>query len=330
MSLRVGVLGTASIARGRMMPAMLEAPSVELVAIGSRSGNRAVHRAEEFGAAPVEGYQALLDRDDIDAVYIPLPTGLHAEWIAAALAAGKHVLSEKALVPDHETAVQLVEHARVAGLLLMESFMFLHHSQHAAVRAMIEGGVIGKPMVFSSAFGIPSRPRGDIRYKAVLGGGALLDVGVYPIRAAQLFLGPELTVVGSVLRYDPHFGVDVAGNALLSTSDGLTAELSFGFEHGFHSAYALWGSEGRLSLSRAFTPPDDLVPVVRIEDYDGVREVALPADRQFVNIAEFFARTVLDGGDFLVHGEDILRQAALVTAVRDAARRIGGPPGRPA
>jgi len=318
--LRFGVLGTASIARRRMLPALLAAPGVEPVAVASRSLAAAEAVAAEFALTPVEGYQALLDRDDVDAVYIPLPTGLHAEWIEAALAAGKHVLCEKALVPDVATAETLVARARAAGLLLMESFMFLHHSQHATVRAMLADGVIGELRVFSSAFGIPPRPEGDVRYAAALGGGALLDVGVYPIRAARLFLGPELTVVGSVLREDPRHGVDVAGSALLSTSDGVTAELSFGFEHAFHSTYAFWGSRGRLSLARAFTPPDDFVPVVRVEDEHDVREVTLPADHQFVNIAEAFARTVLDGGDLIAPGDDIIRQAALVTAVRNAAR----------
>jgi predicted dehydrogenase len=318
-ALRFGVLGTAGIARRRMLPALRTAPGVEPVAVASRDAATAERTAEEFALTPVVGYQALLDRDDIDAVYIPLPTGLHAEWIGAALAAGKHVLCEKALVPEYATAEKLVAQARAAGLLLMESFMFLHHSQHAAVRSMIADGVIGEVRAFTSAFGIAPRPEGDVRYAADLGGGALLDVGVYPIRAAQLLLGPELTVAGAVLRHDPRHGVDIAGGALLSTPDGVTAELSFGFEHAFRSMYALWGSRGRLSLARAFTPPDDLTPVVRIEDENGVREVSLPADHQFVNIAAAFARTVLDGGDLVPHGEDILRQAALVTAVRNAA-----------
>jgi predicted dehydrogenase len=318
--LRFGVLGTASIARRRMLPALLAAPSAEPVAVASRDAATAARTAAEFGMAPVEGYWRLLDRDDVDAVYLPLPTGLHAEWIAAALAAGKHVLSEKALVPDHATAAALVGQARDAGLLLVESFMFLHHSQHAAVLHMVEDGVVGAVRGFTSAFGIPPRPADDIRYRPDLGGGALLDLGVYPIRAAQLFLGPSLSVAGAVLRTDPGYGVDVAGAALLSTSDDVTAELSFGFEHGYRNTYAVWGSRGVLSLDRAFTPPDDWTPVVRVEDGDGTREVRLAPDRPFVNIVESFARTVLDGGDLTAPGEEILRQAELVTAVRAAGR----------
>lgn len=318
--LRFGVLGAASIARRRMLPALLAAPSVEPVAIASRDAATAAGVAAEFGMTPVEGYQRLLDRDDVDAVYLPLPTGLHAEWIAAALAAGKHVLSEKALVPEYATAAALVGQARAAGLLLMESFMFLHHGQHAAVRRLLADGAVGEMRAFTSAFGIPPRPADDVRYRPDLGGGALLDVGVYPIRAAQLFLGPSLSVAGAVLRQDPRHAVDVAGAVLLSTPDGVTAELSFGFEHGYRNTYAVWGSRGVLSLDRAFTPPDDRTPVVRIEDGDGVREVRLTPDRPFVNIAEAFARTVLDGGDFTRPGEEILRQAALVTAVRAVGR----------
>lgn len=317
--LRFGVLGTASIARRRMLPALLAAPSTEPVAVASRNAADAARTAAEFGLSPVTGYERLLAREDIDAVYIPLPTGLHAQWIESALAAGKHVLSEKALAADDATAGRLVEQARSAGLLLMENFMFLRHSQHAAVSAMVAQGVIGTPRSFASAFGIPPRPDGDVRYRAELGGGALLDVGVYPIRAAQLFLGPELSVAGSVLRTDPGRGVDVAGSALLSTPEGVTAELSFGFEHAYRNTYTLWGSRGRLTVDRAFTPPDDLAPVVRVEDGDGTRDVVLEPDRPFVNIAEHFAGTVLAGADFTPAGEDILRQAALVSAVRRQA-----------
>ncbi len=316
--LRFGVLGCASIARRRMLPALAAAPSVEPVAVASRSADKAADTAARFGLIPVTGYRNLLDRDDIDAVYLPLPIGLHARWIEAALAAGKHVLAEKSLSVGIAEAGPLVEQARAAGLLLMESFMFVHHSQHETIRGLVADGVIGEPRVFSAAFGIPPRPPDDFRNHRDLGGGALLDVGTYPIRAAQLFLGADLSVEGAVLCEDPRLGVDVAGHALLSTPDRVTADLSFGFDHGYRNTYSLWGSRGRISLDRAFTPPDDLMPIVRIEDADGVRELTLPPDRPFVKIAEAFARTVLDGRDFGPAGTDVLRQAALLTAVRYA------------
>jgi NDP-hexose-3-ketoreductase len=320
--LRVGVLGTASIALHRVLPAMQDARNVDLVAVASRDPERARTVAQRFGCAAVTGYDDLLARSDVDAVYIPLPTGLHAHWARRALAAGKHVLCEKPLTGDHATAVDLVDQARRAGLWLIENFMFLHHRQHAAVRALIAGGRIGRTRVFTASFGIPPLNPADVRYRPELGGGALLDVGVYPIRAAAYFLGDDLDVVGAVLRVDPDSGVDVAGHALLCTASGVTAELSFGFTHAYRSCYSLWGDRARLTLDRAFTPPPDLTPRLRVVDQDGVEELTLSADHQFRNIAEFFAQSVLDRADYAAQAAAITRQARLVDQVRSVARKV--------
>ncbi|GAA0358048.1 Gfo/Idh/MocA family oxidoreductase [Actinoallomurus spadix] len=319
---RVGVLGCASIALRRVLPAMTEAEGVELTAVASRDPDKAREVARRFGCETAGGYDDLLDRADIDAVYIPLPTGLHAEWTGRALTAGKHVLSEKPLTCDHATALDLVDQARKAGLWLMENYMFLHHGQHRKVRDLVAGGRIGEPRVFSASFGIPPLDPADVRYRPDLGGGALLDVGVYPIRAASYFLGDDLDVVGSVLRLHPDRGVDVAGHALLCTPSGVTAELSFGFEHAYRSRYALWGDQGRLTLDRAFTPPPAWQPVIRVESQDRAEELTLPADHQFRNILESFARSILQGADYTAQAEAITRQARLVDRVRSAAVRV--------
>ncbi|MFD0683232.1 Gfo/Idh/MocA family protein [Actinomadura fibrosa] len=321
----MGVLGCASIALRKVMPAMRDAEHVELRAVASRDPARARDAARRFGCAAAGGYEDLLGRADIDAVYIPLPTGLHAHWTERALAAGKHVLAEKPLTCDHATAVALVEQARKAGLWLMENYMFLHHGQHRAVGDLVAAGRIGAPRVFTARFGIPPRDAADIRYRPDLGGGALLDVGVYPIRAASHFLGPELDVVGSVLRMDPATGVDVAGHALLCTPSGITAELSFGFEHAYRSGYALWGDRARITVDRAFTPPPGSEPLVRVESPDGTEELSLPADDQVKNTAEAFARSVLGDADYAPHAEAITRQAALVERVRARARIVRPP-----
>jgi hypothetical protein len=125
----------------------------------------------------------------------------------------------------------------------------------------------------------------------------------------------------------PDRGVDVAGHALLCTPSGVTAELSFGFEHAYRSCYSIWGDRARLTLDRAFTPPATRQPVIRIEAEDHVEELVLPADHQFKNIAEFFARSVLDGGDYASHAETIYQQAELVDKVRSSATRITDPRG---
>jgi NDP-hexose-3-ketoreductase len=319
---RVGVLGCADIAGRRMLPAMAGRPEIEISAVASRDLAKAEGFAGRFGGDPVRGYEALLERTDVDAVYIPLPAGLHAEWIMRSLAAGKHVLCEKPLVTAHDDAVKAVARARERGLLLMESFMFLRHSQHAEVRRLVAEGAIGDLRTFTGDFGIPPLPDGDIRYQAELGGSALLDVGVYPVRAAQLFLGPGVEVAGAYLRMDPEHKVDVAGNALLYDAEGVSAQLGFGFTHAYRSCYALWGSSGRIFVDRAFTPPNTLQPVIRLERQNRREERIVPADDQFANIAREFAQAVIDGAGFERHAESILRQSALVEQIAVCARRL--------
>jgi NDP-hexose-3-ketoreductase len=252
-------------------------------------------------------------------VYVPLPTGLHAHWVDRALATGKHVLCEKPLTESLADSTRLVSQARVQGLTLLENFMFLRHAQHAAVLSMIEAGVIGEVRAISSAFTFPPPPASDIRYQPGLGGGALLDAGVYPIRAAQYLLGAALSVAGASLCLDKDTGVDVAGSALLCTPAGITAQLTWGFRHYYRCCYEVLGSAGRITLDRSFTPPGTHRPVVRIERPDGAEERTLPADDQFANVATAFTDAVASGrppaGESL-SGDAILRQAKLVDDIR--------------
>ncbi|WP_370942174.1 Gfo/Idh/MocA family protein [Amycolatopsis sp. cg5] len=319
---RFGVLGCADIAWRRMLPAMAADAGVTIAAVASRTPEKADRFARRFGCAAVTGYQELLDRADIDAVYIPLPAVLHAEWTERALLAGKHVLAEKPLTTDLPIAAKLADLAKSTGRLLFENFMFLHHSQHRAVRELIDGGAIGEPRGFSATFTIPPKPPGDIRYQSGVGGGGLLDVGGYPLRAALHFLGPDLEFAGGVLRHDRGLDLPLSGTALLATPAGVTANLTFGMEHSYVTSYEFAGSTGRLFLDRVFTPPVTHQPVVRIERQDHREELTLPPDDQFANVVALFARAVLDGTDLDGHLDGSLRQAALMDQVRDGSRRI--------
>ncbi|MFE1898938.1 Gfo/Idh/MocA family protein, partial [Streptomyces yangpuensis] len=192
---RMGVLGCADIALRRMLPAIAAADSAELVAVASRDAAKAERAAARFGCAGVKGYRTLLERDDIDAVYVPLPPALHFEQVAEALRAGKHVLCEKPLCTTHAEAAELMGLARRHRRILAENFMFLHHSQHAGVRSLVASGAIGGLEVLSGSFGVPPLDPTGFRYAPSLGGGALLDVGVYPLRTAQMYLSGEPEVL---------------------------------------------------------------------------------------------------------------------------------------
>jgi dTDP-3,4-didehydro-2,6-dideoxy-alpha-D-glucose 3-reductase len=319
--LRMGLLGCADIAWRKMLPAMGRVAEVTLVATASRDLAKAERFAARFVGAPVHGYAGLLARGDIDAVYIPLPTGLHHEWARRALDAGKHVLVEKSTAVSEAQVRDLVAGALAGRRCLMENFMFVHHSQHTAVQRMVAGGAIGEPRFFTSAFGIPPRDPDDIRYRHDLGGGALLDVGAYTLRASRLFLGSELTVAGSSLRHDQRLGVDTAGSALLVSAQDVVAQLSFGFESSYRSMYELWGTQGRIVLERAFTPPETLAPTVRLERGDRVEEIALPPDDQFANTLREFAHATTHNTFDEAAGEALICQAELIEQVRKHARK---------
>ncbi|MEU6660813.1 Gfo/Idh/MocA family oxidoreductase [Streptomyces sp. NPDC046821] len=292
---RVGVLGCADIAVRRVLPALDAAPGVRVAAVASRDSATAARVAEPYGCAALTGYQAVLDRPDIDAVYVPLPAALHAEWTERALRAGKHVLAEKPLTTGLDETARLVALAGELGLVLRENFMFPHHRVHDRVRRLVAEGAVGRLRCFNAEFSIPKRPPQDIRYQSSLGGGALTDVGVYPLRVAQHFLGAGLEVAGAVLHEDPDHGVDVAGAVLLRAPDGVTAQLTFGIEHAYRAAYELVGSEGRLTVDRAFSPPADHRVRIRLEGRDGPRDLSAEPDDQYTRAMTAFATAVRTG-----------------------------------
>lgn len=323
---RIGVLGCASIAMRRCIPAIVSSPNTSLTAVASRDPEKAKRFAQRFGCDATT-YDELLGRDDVDAVYVPLPASLHLEWGLEVLRAGKHLLLEKPAVVAAQEARQLVAEAAARGLVLRENFTFLHHSQHRAVRELMDGGRLGAVRTFSGAFCFPLTAADDIRYAANLGGGALLDTGVYPIRAAQSLFGGDLRVAGSTLRMDPEHGVDLAGQVLMVSGDGVLIDVQFGFQHTYGSRYTLWGSTGRLSLDRAFTPPATWSPVLRIEEQDHVEELTLSADHQFENSVRSFAEAVLAGRgagdpDEAEHCAQMVKTAELVDDVRRLAVRV--------
>jgi NDP-hexose-3-ketoreductase len=318
---RFGVIGCADIAWRRMLPALAADPGVCLAAVASRDAAKAARFAERFGCAPVAGYDTLLAASDVDAVYVPLPAMLTAGWIEKALLAGKHVLAEKPLTASYESTARLVDLARARGLVLLENVAFPHHAQHAAVRKLLADGAVGELRGFSSTFTIPPLPDANIRYRPDVGGGALLDMGVYPIRAALEILGLDLEIGGAVLRHGPT-GAVVSGRILAHTPHGVTAGLDFGMEHSYRTAYEIAGSTGRLMVDRAFTPPPAHQPVVRIERQDHREEITLRADDQFANVVASFVRAVRTGGGAQAHTHATLHQARLVGAVEEQAVRL--------
>ena len=181
---RWGILGTANIARAQFLPGLRAAGGIP-AAVAGRDAGRAEQYARDNGVdRAIGGYQNLIDEPGIDALYIPLPNALHAEWTLRALAAGRPVLCEKPLCGNLQDSVGVRDAARQTGTLLWEAFVFPFHRQIAQVRDLVAGGAIGELMEIKSNFHFQLSNPGNIRYSRELEGGALNDVGCYPIRPA--------------------------------------------------------------------------------------------------------------------------------------------------
>lgn len=319
----IGVMGCANIATRSVIPAIKQlSGQFEVAAIASRDRSKAEPWAKEFGCDAVEGYDALLNDDSIDAIYMPLPTGLHYEWIIKALKAGKHVYGEKSLAMSYEDSLEMIDIARENNLALMEGFMFQYHSQHSIVFDLLNKGEIGGIRNFRSSFGFPPLPKDNFRYDEAVGGGVLYDAAGYPVRAAYFILGDEFKVTSGNLYFDEEAGTYMYGSAQLDGANGVSAQLSFGFDNYYQCNYEIWGSKGRIRAERAFTPRPDFQPTITLETAEGTKSISADCDNHFVNaFAEF--HSLIDGGNKERHYKDILLQSKALSDIKQFAQDLG-------
>ena len=247
--IRWGVLGAARIAVTRTLPAMAQAPSVELTAIASRSLDKASALCAELGIQrPYGSYEELLADPEIDAVYLPLPDTLHATWAQAAVEGGKHVLCEKPLSLSLVEIDRLREVRDRTGRHIEEAFVYRNHPQWAAVRELLDRGDIGDVRSAHVTMAMQFLDPADIRNNLELGGGSLNDMGGYVLTACAMIFGRRPDRVVSAVDRDPDLGVDRLTTALLDYGDA-HATISVSIRSGpngigSHQQLSVLGSRG--------------------------------------------------------------------------------------
>lgn len=318
--IRVGVLGCAAIARRSLLPAFARHANFSTVAVASRVPENVSGLGDEYGCRVCD-YESLIASDDVDLVYCPLPTGLHYGWVKRALEAGKHVLCEKSLACSPAEVRDLVDTARQHGRFLMESFQFRFHEQNLFVKECIDSRRIGEIRRVSVCFGIPPFPEGakNIRYSKELGGGALLDNGAYTTKCATYLLGKKNVRVLAAMAggFTPELGdVDLTGSIMMSVGS-VPIQTSYGFDHFYQNGYVIWGTQGCITTTRAFTAREDFEAPVVIETVEG-REVRTFRDDHFARMLDYVAKCIV-GQEFEGEYEECLVQADLIADVRKAA-----------
>ena len=297
---RWGVLGCADIAVNKVIPAMKGSGMSQVVAIASRSEDRAQATAAQLGIPQAYGsYEGLLADTDVEAVYIPLPNHLHAQWTLAAAAAGKHVLCEKPMALTADQAREMIDGAERAGVKLMEAFMYRLHPMWLEVQRLLGEGAIGDLLAVQSFFSYRNVDPDDIRNRIDAGGGALYDVGCYPVNVARMLFDSEPTDVIASIRRDPAFGTDVVTSAILDF-DGRHAAFTCSTQIEDDQRVHIQGTMGRMVVEIPFNiPPDRTTRILVFSGGDppvapDVVTHKIPAADQYGLQADAFSRSIRD------------------------------------
>jgi predicted dehydrogenase len=325
--LRWGVLSTARIAVQKVVPAIRAADRCEVLAVASRQPDRARSAADRLGIPRAHrSYEALLADPEVDAVYIPLPNHLHAEWTIAAARAGKHVLCEKPLALSSADAQRMVEACAAEGVKLMEAFMYRLHPTWVAVRDLVASGGIGRLRAVQAWFSYFNDDPTNIRNIREYGGGAMWDIGCYAVNVSRMLFGGEPRRVEAAVVRDPDTGVDVLTTGILEFEDGVA---SFGCSTRVEpdQRVHVYGTKGRISVGIPFNIPPDVATEVFVTQggdppVDPHTEVHTfePAN-QYTIQAEGFARAVLDGEPVPIPAEDAVAGVRVIERVFEAAQR---------
>ena len=264
--LRWGVLSTARIAAKHVVPALQAAPGHDVAAVASRDLGRARAWATEHDIATAYGsYDELLADPAVEAIYNPLPNHLHVGWSIAALEAGKHVLCEKPLGLDAADARRLLDAAALhPELVAMEAFMYRFHPQWIAARDLVRDGRIGELRTIQTFFSYFNDDPTNVRNDPTIGGGALLDVGCYPISQARFLFGEEPSRALGLIECDPSFGTDRITSGILDFGGGRSATFTVSTQLHGHQRTQIVGTTGRVEVDIPVNSPNDRVTTLTL------------------------------------------------------------------
>ena len=324
---RIGIICPSEIAFRRFLPALKEAGCFEYAGVAIASKEEFVGATDEildkerakaqtfvdtYGGKIFEGYKTLIQANEVDAIYLPLPPGLHYKWAKEALAANKHILVEKPCTTALASTEDLLKDAKEKGLAVHENYMFAFHDQLEAVNDIVNSGEIGDVRLYRISFGFPMRAQNDFRYNKSLGGGALLDCGGYTLKYASMLLGSTAQIKYAQSNYIEGFNVDMYGSAALVNDKGVTAQLAFGMDHNYKCELEVWGSKGTVYTNRILTAPAGLVPEVIIRKGNEEEKRNLPADDAFKKSILHFCHCIEETEVRESNYQTLLRQANLV------------------
>jgi predicted dehydrogenase len=325
---RWGVLGAANIAVKKVIPAMRRGEWAEVVGLASRDVARARAAALSLGVPKAYGsYEEMLADEEIEAVYNPLPNHLHVPWTVKAAEAGKHVLCEKPIAMNAAEARELLAARDRAGVRIQEAFMVRTHPQWAATRELIRAGRVGELRAAAGFFSYFNRDPANIRNRREAGGGALMDIGCYPITVSRFAFNDEPRRCLGLVERDPEMGTDRLTSAVLDFPSG-RATFTCGTQLVPYQRMQFFGTRGRIEVEVPFNAPPDRPTRIFVDDGSdifgaGVEVLEFAPCDQYTIQGDLFSRALREGTAQPIPLEDAVRNMAVIDAVFRSAESGG-------
>ena len=296
--IRWGIISTANIGLTKVIPAMQSGKFCEIAAISSQNLQKAEKAAAGLNIPKAYGsYEELLADPYIDAVYNPLPNHLHIEYTIKALKAGKHVLCEKPLSLNVEEAGKLLETIKAyPKLKVMEAFMYRFHPQWQKAKELLDTGKIGLLRTVSSFFSYSNLDPDNIRNKADIGGGALMDIGCYCISFPRYLFGKEPTRVIGSIDIDPVMKTDRLTSGIMEFEEG-TSTFTCSTQLSPFQRANIFGTSGRIEIEIPVNAPSDKPTRIFVEADGNLEEIVFDICDQYTLQGDAFSKSIIEDTD---------------------------------
>ncbi len=311
-----GIISTAHIGVAKVIPAMKKTEHCDIFAISSRDEKKAKEAAQLLGIPRAYGsYEDLLADPNIEAVYNPLPNHLHVPLSIQALQAGKHVLCEKPVAMDAAEAQRLLDESKkYPHLKIMEAFMYRFHPQWVKAKSLVDEGTIGDVKTIQTLFTYNNLDPDNVRNKADIGGGGLMDIGCYAISLSRFIFNSEPKRVHGIIDYDPSFHTDRLVSAVMDF-DGRTGSFTVATQVERYQRVQIFGAKGRIEIEIPFNAPPDKPTRLWLEKDGKIEEIQFDICDQYGIQGDLFSMAILNNTSVPTPLEDAVANMKIIDAV---------------
>jgi predicted dehydrogenase len=316
---RIGILGAARIAPTALIRPSRQVEGARVVAVAARDAERAGAFARKHEIPRVHpSYEALISDPEIDAIYNPLPNGLHGEWTIRALRQGKHVLCEKPMASNAAEAERMAEIAGETGCVLVEAFHWCYHPLAARMKEIVDGGSLGRVEHIEAHLCVPLIRPGDIRFRFELAGGATMDVGCYAINVVRFLAGAEPEVTRAEARLSSP-QVDRWMSADLRFPDGRTGRITCALFSSvlIRASARVRGDQGEMAVLNPIAP--HLYHRLKLRGPQGARKERIAGRASYTHQLEAFVKLLRDGAPMVTDARDAIANMRVIDAVYQKA-----------